>query len=54
VDYEYPHPLPEGVSDQQLMPEGLEDRRYYEPTERGFESTLRERLARLRQRRKGT
>jgi putative ATPase len=54
VDYEYPHPLPEGVSDQQLMPEGLEDRRYYEPTERGFESTLGERLARLRQRRKGT
>jgi replication-associated recombination protein RarA len=36
------------------MPEGLEDRRYYEPTERGFEETLRERLARLRQKRKGT
>jgi putative ATPase len=54
VGYEYPHRLPEGVSDQPLMPEGLEDRRYYEPTERGFEGTLRERLARLRQKRKGT
>jgi putative ATPase len=53
VDYEYPHSLPEGVSEQQLMPEGLEDRRYYEPTNRGFEQTLRERLARLKEQRKG-
>jgi len=30
------------------MPEGLEGRRYYEPTERGFEQTLQERLERLR------
>jgi replication-associated recombination protein RarA len=27
----------------------MEDRRYYEPTERGFEATLRERLATARQ-----
>ena len=40
-----PHNLPDGVSDQTLMPEGMEDRRYYEPTERGFEAKLRERLA---------
>jgi putative ATPase len=53
VGYEYPHALPEGVSDQQLMPEGLEQRRYYEPTDRGFERTLRERLARLQERPKG-
>ena len=39
---------PTGVSDQPLLPEGLEDRRYYEPTERGFETKLRERLTRLR------
>jgi hypothetical protein len=25
----------------------MEDRRYYEPTERGFEATLRERLVSL-------
>jgi putative ATPase len=48
VGYEYPHSLPEGVSDQSLMPEGMEDRRYYEPTERGFEAKLRERLVSLR------
>ena len=36
---------PDGVSDQSLLPEGMEDRRYYEPTERGFEAKLKERLA---------
>jgi putative ATPase len=51
VGYEYPHSLPEGVSEQGLMPEGLEDRRYYEPTGRGFEQTLQERLERLKERR---
>jgi putative ATPase len=51
--YEYPHSLPEGVSDQPMMPPGLEDRRYYEPTDRGFEETLRERLERLAKLRSG-
>jgi putative ATPase len=50
IGYEYPHDLPEGVSEQPLMPEGLEERHYYEPTDRGFERTLRERLSRLRER----
>jgi putative ATPase len=48
--YEYPHELPEGVSEQPLLPESLRDRTYYEPTERGFESALAERLAALRKR----
>jgi putative ATPase len=45
--YEYPHSLPGGVSDQPLLPESLRDRRYYEPTDRGFEAKLQERLAAL-------
>jgi putative ATPase len=49
VGYEYPHDLPGGVSQQSLLPEGMEDRRYYEPTERGFERGLRDRIAELRQ-----
>jgi putative ATPase len=49
VGYEYPHDLPGGVSEQSLLPEALEGRRYYEPTERGFEKKLRERLAAMRQ-----
>jgi putative ATPase len=51
VGYEYPHDLPEGVSYQALMPEGLEDKRYYQPTDRGYERTLKERLAELEARR---
>ena len=44
VGYEYPHDLPEGVSDQRLMPDELRGRVYYEPTDRGFERELRERI----------
>jgi putative ATPase len=49
--YVYPHDEPGGVSDQQLAPEGLEDERFYEPTDRGLEAELRERLTELRKRR---
>jgi len=45
--YVYPHDEPEGVSDQQLLPEGLEDRRFYAPTESGFEAELSRRWAAL-------
>jgi len=50
--YEYPHDLPEGISDQPLLPDELGDREYYKPTERGFEAKLRERLTKLRQKRR--
>ena len=46
--YRYPHDEPEGVSDQPLAPEPVRDERFYEPTDRGFEAKLRERLGRLR------
>jgi putative ATPase len=46
--YRYPHGEPEAVTDQPLAPESLRDERFYEPTDRGFEAELRERLARLR------
>ncbi len=46
--YRYAHDEPGGVSDQQLLPEGLEDRRFYAPTERGFEAELGRRLEALR------
>jgi putative ATPase len=49
VGYEYPHEVPEGVSNQSLLPEGMEDRRYYEPTDRGFEEELQKRIAAVRQ-----
>ncbi len=51
VGYHYPHDEPGGVSDQRTLPEALGDARFYEPTGRGFEAELAERLERLRQRR---
>jgi putative ATPase len=46
--YRYAHDEPGGVSDQQLLPEGLEERRFYAPTDRGFEADLGRRLEALR------
>jgi putative ATPase len=45
--YRYPHDQPGGVGDQQLLPQGLEDRRFYSPTDRGFEAELSRRWAAL-------
>jgi putative ATPase len=48
--YRYAHDEPGGVSDQQLLPDGLAGRRFYAPTDRGFEAELGKRLAELRMR----
>jgi putative ATPase len=46
--YRYPHEEPGALTDQPLAPESVSGERFYEPTERGFETELRERLERLR------
>ncbi|MGC1799954.1 MAG: replication-associated recombination protein A, partial [Solirubrobacterales bacterium] len=46
--YRYPHDEPDGVTDQPLSPESIRSERFYEPTDRGAEGELRERLERLR------
>jgi putative ATPase len=46
--YQYPHDFPDAVIDESLMPEGLEGVRLYDPTDRGVEAELGERLRRLR------
>ena len=48
--YRYAHEEPGGVSDQPLLPQGLEGRRFYAPTDRGFEAELGGRLEQLRER----
>jgi putative ATPase len=48
--YRYAHDEPGGVSGQPLLPEGLENRRFYAPTDRGFEAELGRRLEALRKR----
>ncbi len=50
VDYKYAHDHEGGWVDQQYLPEA---RRYYEPTDRGFEAELRKRLESQRQREQG-
>jgi putative ATPase len=48
--YRYAHDEPGGVSDQPLLPEGLRDRSFYAPTDRGFEQELGRRLEALKKR----
>jgi putative ATPase len=48
-DYQYPHDHAGGWVEQAYLPEA---RRYYEPTDRGFEAGLRQRLGELRERRR--
>jgi putative ATPase len=51
--YIYPHNLPEGISEQDYLPEVLRDRQYYRPTSHGTERAWAEVLERLREARAG-
>jgi putative ATPase len=42
--YEYAHDEAEGVTGMDCLPESLAGRRYYKPTDRGFEKEIRRRL----------
>jgi putative ATPase len=46
--YEYAHSHEGNVVAQQHRPDAIEGKPYYEPTENGFEKTIRERLERIR------
>jgi putative ATPase len=48
--YRYPHDAPDAVLEGSLLPEGLEEVVFYEPTDRGPEGELSERLRALRAR----
>ncbi len=48
--YRYAHNEPEGVADLQCLPDRLNGTIFYEPTDRGMEKQLAERLAALRRR----
>ncbi|HXP09017.1 MAG TPA: replication-associated recombination protein A [Acidobacteriaceae bacterium] len=52
--YKHAHQEPDAVTDMQCLPETLEGVVFYEPTERGFEQKLRERLRWLSERRAKT
>lgn len=46
--YEYPHDDPDGVVDQEYTAGKVRGRRYYEPTNRGYEATIKKRLDKWR------
>jgi putative ATPase len=50
--YAYDHDADEGFSGQDYWPEGMGAQSLYEPTDRGFEARVRERLEYWNERRK--
>lgn len=50
LDYKYAHDYPEHYVKQQYLPDGLEDKRFYEPTENGHEKEVSRWLKHLRER----
>ncbi len=42
--YQYAHHAPEKLTDMQCLPDNLQDRHYYRPTEEGFEKRLKEKM----------
>jgi putative ATPase len=55
--YEYAHDAADAITGMDCLPERLLGRRYYQPTTRGFEKTLGDRLgkwAELKRQRKAT
>jgi putative ATPase len=42
--YQYAHDEPDAVADMDCLPESLAGRKYYQPTERGFEKEIKRRL----------
>jgi putative ATPase len=46
--YQYAHNREDKVTDMTCLPEGLVGRRYYKPTDQGFEARIRQRLEEIR------
>ncbi len=49
VAYAYAHDAPHAVAAQRYLPEDLDGARYYEPSERGYERGIADRLAKIRE-----
>jgi putative ATPase len=52
--YQYPHDFKDGFSGQGCLPDQLNGRKFYTPTGHGYEKNIVERLAWLKDRKKGT
>jgi len=54
--YQYAHDDPEGTADMDCLPESLAGKKYYKPTERGFEKEIKRRIdgwAEIKRKRRG-
>ncbi len=47
-DYQYAHNAPERLTDMQCLPDNLQERHYYRPTDEGLEKRLKEKLEAIR------
>lgn len=45
IDYKYAHAYPDHYAAQQYLPDGLEDRIFYKPSDNGYEKQIREYLS---------
>ncbi|NIO09019.1 MAG: AAA family ATPase [Deltaproteobacteria bacterium] len=51
--YRYAHNFPEHIVDQQHLPEKLENKKYYHPSDSGYEKTIKERMRGWEEKKKG-
>ncbi|GAB2467263.1 replication-associated recombination protein A [Xylanimonas ulmi] len=47
--YQYAHDAPHAIAPQQYLPDDLAGRRYYDPSDRGYERQIHDRLTRIRE-----
>jgi putative ATPase len=52
VGYLYPHDFPGADVEQQYLPDKVKERRYYEPSDEGYERSIAERMGERRARRR--
>jgi putative ATPase len=52
IGYRYAHDYPEHYVKQQYLPDALKDRKFYKPTEIGYEKNIKQRLEHLKNREK--
>ncbi|RJR39830.1 MAG: replication-associated recombination protein A [Desulfobacteraceae bacterium] len=50
--YLYPHNYPDGWVDQEYLPDKIRERAFYKPTDRGFERSVRQKMAELERKKK--
>jgi putative ATPase len=54
VGYLYPHNYPDGYVAQDYLPENMRGKKYYQPTERGYEKNIQNYLNHLKQLKTGS